>query len=387
MGITPKERKEHHGYESKKVSSKFKLAEEVWPVIIQPALVGKARSAFLSLIASECKDYDFIKDNILKIYELTPEYYRLRFKRFRKCDKQSYVEYTHGIVKLHDKWIKAAGVTCMKEYRELMLLEQFLRGIPVDVQRYLFERVVTTLQRANTLAENFGLLKPFKRGSNSRRSPHTSPCKSLQNSPHNSPGRSKNKGQGKDYAGNNNSTVVKCYFCGEVGHIRRNCPRKLKNKEKTGSVACSLPRMCRYGKEKFPVVREEFKPICFIGKLCVPDESSIGISVRIVRDTGSSHSLVVRDAVPGIENCMTQDSVILKSIGGLTTVPRAKLHVDLKDLEEKAMFLSRVVEHSLMTLDTAKNLICTDAVHVDVAAGDVVEKLADKLSSDRRQGR
>ncbi|XP_064093712.1 uncharacterized protein LOC135206254 [Macrobrachium nipponense] len=182
--------------------------------------------------------------------------------------------------------------------------------------------------------------------------------------------------------------------------------------------------MCRYGKEKSPLVREEFKPFCFKGKLCVPDASSNGISVRIVRDTGSSHSLVVRDAVPGIENCMTQDSVILKSIGGLTTVPRAKLHVDcnlftgntvvgvvdslpipnidfllgndiagarvipdpvvvdtplienpVKDLEEKAMFQSCVVEHSLRTLDTAKNLICTDAVHADVAVGDVVEEL------------
>ncbi|XP_066965514.1 uncharacterized protein [Macrobrachium rosenbergii] len=161
----------------------------------------------------------------------------------------------------------------------------------------------------------------------------------------------------------------------------------------------------------------------------IPDvnESANGISVRIVRDTGSSHSLVVRDAVPGIENCMTQDSVILKSIGGLTTVPRAKLHVDcnlytgntvvgvvdslpipnidfllgndiagsrvipdpvvvdtplienpVKELEENAMFQSCVVEHSLRILDTARNLICTDAV--DVAAGDVVEELEQRNS-------
>ncbi|XP_064121729.1 uncharacterized protein LOC135226216 [Macrobrachium nipponense] len=114
------------------------------------------------------------------------------------------------------------------------------------------------------------------------------------------------------------------------------------------------------------------------------DASSNGISVRIVRDTGSSHSLVVRDAVPGIENCMTQDSVILKSIGGLTTilfvVDTPLIENPVKDLEEKAMFQSCVVEHSLRTLDTAKNLICTDAVHADVAAGDVVEELEQRNS-------
>ncbi|XP_068209250.1 uncharacterized protein [Palaemon carinicauda] len=176
------------------------------------------------------------------------------------------------------------------------------------------------------------------------------------------------------------------------------------------------------------VLSEEAFDLCDEGSSILEEN---GISVRIVRDTGSSHSLVVRDAVPGIENFMTQDSVILRSIGGLTTVPRAKLHVDcnlftgntvvgvvdslpipnidfllgnyiagsrvipdpvvvdnplienpVKDLEEKAMFQSCVVEHSLKNLDTTKNSICTDAADADDAAGDVVEE---KLSSDRRQ--
>ncbi|XP_068223944.1 uncharacterized protein [Palaemon carinicauda] len=116
----------------------LKWPKRLWPVILQQSLKGKARTVFLSLTSSESNDYDFTKDSILKAYELTAEYYRLKFRRY-KFDSHSYIEYSHNLVKLHDKWYTAASVTTLSEYRELILLEQFIRGVPIDVQRYLFE--------------------------------------------------------------------------------------------------------------------------------------------------------------------------------------------------------------------------------------------------------
>ena len=89
---------------------------------------------------SESGDYDYVKECVLKVCELTPEYYRNKFRRYRKFDNQSYVEYSHSITRLHDKWYKASGVTDLEGYRELILLEKFLSGIPFDVQKYLLEK-------------------------------------------------------------------------------------------------------------------------------------------------------------------------------------------------------------------------------------------------------
>ncbi|XP_064103297.1 uncharacterized protein LOC135213249 [Macrobrachium nipponense] len=71
-----------------------------------------------------------------------------------------------------------------------------------------------------------------------------------------------------------------------------------------------------------------FKPFCFDGVLVAGDEHSKGVVVKLMRDTGSSQSLVVRGAVPGLEDCLTNDKVIVRSIGGLTSLPRARVHLD-----------------------------------------------------------
>ena len=84
---------------------------------------------------------------------------------------------------MHDKWVKSANITDLDEYRELILVEQFIRGIPVEIQRYVLEKEATTLQRATVLAENYRLLQPSKGGFKSRRTPRRSPHTSPRQSP------------------------------------------------------------------------------------------------------------------------------------------------------------------------------------------------------------
>ncbi|XP_064088548.1 uncharacterized protein LOC135202962 [Macrobrachium nipponense] len=299
-----------------KLADSLELPKEIWPIPIQPALKGKGRSAFLALTLEEGKDYDFIKESSLRVYELTPEYYRLKFRKYRKFDNQSYVEYSHNIVRMHDNWLKSAGVSSMDKYRELILVEQFIGGIPIDTQRYLFEKEVTTLQRATVLAENFRLLRPRKPGNQSRKTPSKSP----QNSPPTSPYKLSVKSLGSGA-----SSSVTCYSCGEVGHVKARCPKhSRKNERKSKGEESNFS--CDINAESAGV--DGFKPFCFDGVLVAGDEHSKDVVVKLMRDTGSSQSLVVRGAVPGLEDYLTNDKVIVRSIGGLTSLPRARVHLD-----------------------------------------------------------
>ncbi|XP_068218551.1 uncharacterized protein [Palaemon carinicauda] len=291
----------------------LKWPKRLWPVILQPSLKGKARTVFLSLTSSESNDDDFTKDSILKAYELTAEYYRLKFRRCKKFDSHSYIEYSHNLVKLHDKWYTAASVTTLDEYRELILLEQFIRGVPIDVQRYLFEREVTTLQRAAVLAENYSLIKPH----------HHSQRQSKK-----SPG---NVSEEKKSSGSFSRSLseVRCYKCNQLGHMKARCPSNYKEGKSESSGSNMAIRKVQ---QEIPVSQcdrldNEFAPFKFDGVVSVSDDLGRSVPVRIVRDTCSSNSLIVKGKVPVLEKYFTSDRLVVRSLGGLVTVPLCRLYL------------------------------------------------------------
>ncbi|XP_066959223.1 uncharacterized protein [Macrobrachium rosenbergii] len=51
------------------------------------------------------------------------------------------------------------------------------------------------------------------------------------------------------------------------------------------------------------------------------------VPVKILRDTGSNHSVIIRGAHPQLEKNLTGDSVILKGIGGEEVTPICRLHL------------------------------------------------------------
>ncbi|XP_068225233.1 uncharacterized protein, partial [Palaemon carinicauda] len=81
-------------------------------------------------------------------------------------------------------------------------------------------------------------------------------------------------------------------------------------------------------------------------------------------------SLVVRGAVPGLEDCLTNDKVIVRSIGGLTSLPRARVHLDCGIF--KGSIIVGIVESLpipgvdvLVGNDVAGNLVVPDPVVCD----------------------
>ena len=91
-----------------KVANNLKWPKEHWPALVQSVLIGKGRSTYLSLSLEQSSDYDVIKKAVSQAYNLTAENYRVKFRRYRKDDKLTYIEYAHNVEKLFGKWISTA---------------------------------------------------------------------------------------------------------------------------------------------------------------------------------------------------------------------------------------------------------------------------------------
>lgn len=58
----------------------YQWPEVEWPVRLIPHLTGKARAAYVAIVAEESSDYKKVKEAILAKYEINEEVYRQRFR-------------------------------------------------------------------------------------------------------------------------------------------------------------------------------------------------------------------------------------------------------------------------------------------------------------------
>ena len=121
-----------------KVASSLAWPKEVWTLLLQSALLGKAREAYSALSVDQSSDYDIVKSAVLRAYELVPEAYRQKFRSSWKNESQTYVEFARDKETLFDRWCVSKEV--QKEFgklRQLVLMEEFKNCLPSDIKTYL----------------------------------------------------------------------------------------------------------------------------------------------------------------------------------------------------------------------------------------------------------
>uniref|UniRef100_A0AAY4CLP2 SCAN box domain-containing protein n=1 Tax=Denticeps clupeoides TaxID=299321 RepID=A0AAY4CLP2_9TELE len=82
-------------------------------------------------------DYDVVKTSILNAYELVPEAYRQRFRKSRKGEQITYVEFAREKEALFNRWCVSSKVSTWEQLRELILLEEFKNCVPEAVATHL----------------------------------------------------------------------------------------------------------------------------------------------------------------------------------------------------------------------------------------------------------
>ena len=334
------------------VAQALEWEKQKWPLLAQTAFSGKALAAYLALGSDARGDYESVKREILKVYQITPEYHRSKFREVKKTPGQRFAEYAQSLERSLSKWWRALEIDTLEAAKEAVLLEQFLRGVSPEVRLYLMERRVNSVAEATSLAEDFVLVARPERV-NASQPWHQTPQVKVRGVEAESSrgqarcficGRQGHQARECPRRPNLRSETAgvrpKCYVCGQIGHYASLCkqrrgpqPENWRAKER-GVNACVL-RVPSEGllsdSGKLPEEKGMWRPYSCEGYLATSANGENRTPVKILRDTGASHTLVKASIVPkGAERAA--GSRLMQGFGGLVETPivRLMLQVDGK---------------------------------------------------------
>ena len=141
-----------------KIADSLKWPKVHWTMLLQTVFIGKAREIYSSLSLDQSSNYDFVKESILKAYELVPEAYRQKFRNARKQPAQTHVEFARTQKQLFDRWLGSKDVNHnFEKFEQLVLIEQFKQCVHPDIKTHLDERDINNLHEAATIADDYSL--------------------------------------------------------------------------------------------------------------------------------------------------------------------------------------------------------------------------------------
>lgn len=76
---------------SERIATKLNWPRDMWALMLQCSLVGKAQEVCSALPIEDSLNYDVVKAAVLKVYEHVPEAYRQKFRSYSKSTKQTFV--------------------------------------------------------------------------------------------------------------------------------------------------------------------------------------------------------------------------------------------------------------------------------------------------------
>lgn len=130
-----------------------------WPdsartLMLSSVLTGRAQEIYSAMPSPNCENYDKVKDVILKAYERVPEFYRQRFRSWKKGSKQSHLEFVRDLNTFFSRWCTSAEVNDYGRLCELIVLEQFKKSVPERVATHISEQKVQSAVKAAALADD-----------------------------------------------------------------------------------------------------------------------------------------------------------------------------------------------------------------------------------------
>ena len=354
-----------------KMADRLKWPTEYWTTLLQHVLVGKGLEVFNQLGIAESANFEYVKEAILKAYQKVPEAYRQKFRNYTKASSQTYTEFAHAKQRLFDQWCHAMKVQQdFERLRQIILIEEFKESVNFNLRVYIDERAPTNLNEAAHLADEYALIHQSQfhskshsnssKGSDNSSSSYQSNGSDVKKQTSVSPSvDSKQNSSSKSSSSSPQffvSSSVTCNYCKGQGHVVSEC---LKLQRKHGqqsyesqpkgfvghvvSVIQSAPiRVPTVSDDSVSAVEVIEKPLSVdgvaIGNLePFVSDGFVSLSsdfvhatpIRILRDTGASHSLLLVDVLPFSSSSYSGKNVLIMGVDSddFVSVPLHNIHL------------------------------------------------------------
>ena len=118
------------------IAENYQWDKAEWSFHLSQYLKGKATETYTRMAAENRKDYDQVKEALLKRYNLTEEGYRKRFRESKAEHDETPQQFLVRLSTYIDKWVELSNC---KDLKELNLREQFIAACPTDLAVHLKE--------------------------------------------------------------------------------------------------------------------------------------------------------------------------------------------------------------------------------------------------------
>ena len=345
-----------------KLATNLKWPKDHWTILLQKAFVGKAREIFAQLSVEQSQKYEYVKDVVLRGYQLNPEAYRQKFRNCQRDNSQTFVEFARVKEQLFDRWCHSKKVNKdFEKIRQLILIEEFKRRIPFHMKTFIDEKQVENLQQAADLADEYFLThgnfnQQRSQSSDKQYTADASSGSDASQQPVNSTQSTKS-----------NSETPFCNYCKRRGHLRSECFYLIGNQPSTHNVqqpspsghivpmqlvsdphsAVIIPCETGLATSNSDRIMEMFEPFIQNGFVSLSDDFSEAKPIRILRDTGSAQSILLESTLPLSDSTYSGDNVLLKGVDtSLGSYPSAPLHQIYISSRQFSPLQPHVIKHS-----------------------------------------
>ena len=130
--------------------------KDIWAVSLASLLQGKALETYQHLSPAEARDFDCVKEALLRCFQCTSEGYRLRFRNCKFYRNETAQQFGNRLKNNLKRWIELAG--CEESFDDLFdlfLIEQFLNACDKNMVVFLREHEMKTFDQLVKYAEMY----------------------------------------------------------------------------------------------------------------------------------------------------------------------------------------------------------------------------------------